>query len=97
MSVCEMGVCEWRSRASTCISRVRKMVEGVACDEGEMAEHMSSDGEEGELACAERVGVSVENGYYCSVRVGTRVAEAVRFYVAPSGFFEFLRVSSSFF
>ena len=89
----EMTVCEWRSRASARISRVRKRVEGVAYDEGEMAVYMPSDGEEGGLRCSERVGVSVENGYYGSVRAEAMMAEAVRlvlcgsfwFYVVPSG------------
>ena len=66
------------------VSRVRKRVEGVACDEGEMAVYMPSDGEEGELTCSERVGVSVESGYYGSVRAEAMMAEAVRFYVVPS-------------
>lgn len=79
-----MTVCEWRSRASARISRVRKRVEGVACDEGEIAVHMPSDGEEGGLRCSERVGVRVENGYYGSVRAEAMMAEAVRFYVVPS-------------
>ena len=70
--------CEWRSRASGRISRVRKRVEGVACDEGEMAVHLRGDGEEGELRCSERVGVSVESGYYGSVRAEAMMAEAVR-------------------
>lgn len=48
----EMTGCEWRSRASARISRVRKRVEGVACDEGEMAVHLRGDGEEGELRCS---------------------------------------------
>ena len=88
----EMTVCEWRSRASARISRVRKRVEGVACDEGEMAVYMPSDGEEGELTCSERVGVSVENGYYGSVRAEAMMAEAVR--LVPSGSFWFLLVGS---
>ena len=45
------------------VSRVRKRVEGVACDEGEMAVHLRGDGEEGGLRCSERVRVIVENGY----------------------------------
>ena len=67
----------------------------MACDEGEMAVHLRGDGEEGELRCSERVGVSVENGYYGSVRAEAMMAEAVRlllvlcgsfwFYVVPSG------------
>lgn len=80
-----MTGCEWRSRASARISRVRKRVEGVACDEGEMAVYMPSDGEEGELRCSERVGVSVESGYYGSVRAEAMMAEAVR--LVPSGSF----------
>ena len=80
-----MAVCEWRSRASARISRVRKRVEGVAYDEGEMAVYMPSDGEEGGLRCSERVGVSVENGYYGSVRAEAMMAEAVWFLLVPSG------------
>ena len=65
----------------------------MACDEGEMAVHLRGDGEEGELRCSERVGVSVENGYYGSVRAEAMMAEAVRlvlcgsmcFYVFPFG------------
>ena len=95
-----MTVCEWRSRASARISRVRKRVEGVAYDEGEMAVYMPSDGEEGGLRCSERVGVSVENGYYGSVRAEAMMAVAVRlvlcgsfwFYVVPSGSMWFLLV-----
>ena len=92
-----MTVCEWRSRASARISRVRKRVEGVACDEGEIAVHMPSDGEEGGLRCSERVGVRVENGYYGSVRAEAMMAEAVRFYVVPSGSFWLLLVPSGSF
>ena len=66
------------------VSRVRKRVEGVACDEGEMAVHLRGDGEEGGLRCSERVRVIVENGYYGSVRAEAMMAEAVRFYVFPS-------------
>ena len=55
----------------------------MACDEGEMAVHLRGDGEEGELRCSERV--SVESGYYGSVRAETMLAVAVRFYVLPSG------------
>ena len=90
----EMTVCEWRSRASARISRVRKRVEGVACDEGEMAVYMPSDGEEGGLRCSERVGVSVENGYYGSVRAEAMMAEAVWFLLVPSGSFWFYVVPS---
>ena len=54
------------------------MVEGVACDEGEMAVHLRGDGEEGELRCSERMVVSVESGYYGSVRAEAMMAEAVR-------------------
>ena len=68
------------------------MVEGVACDEGEMAVHLRGDGEEGELRCSERMVVSVESGYYGSVRAEAMMAEAVRFYVVPSGSFWFLLV-----
>ena len=50
----------------------------MACDEGEMAVHLRGDGEEGELRCSERVGVSVESGYYGSVRAEAMMAEAVR-------------------
>ena len=65
----------------------------MACDEGEMAVHLRGDGEEGELRCSERVGVSVESGYYGSVRAEAMMAEAVRlvlcvsmcFYVFPFG------------
>ena len=49
----EMTGCEWISRASTRISCVGKRVEGVACDEGEMAVHLRGDGEEGKLRCSE--------------------------------------------
>ena len=35
------------------------------------------------------MGVSVENGYYGSVRAEAMMAEAVRFYVVPSGSFWF--------
>ena len=86
----EMTVCEWRSRASARISRVRKRVEGVAYDEGEMAVHLRGDGEEGGLRCSERVGVSVENGYYGSVRAEAMMAVAVR--LVPSGSMWFLLV-----
>ena len=65
----------------------------MACDEGEIAVHLRGDGEEGGLRCSERVGVSVENGYYGSVRAEAMMAVAVRlvlcgsfwFYVVPSG------------
>ena len=57
----------------------------MACDEGEMAVHLRGDGEEGELRCSERVGVSVENGYYGSVRAEAMMAEAVWFLLVPSG------------
>ena len=62
----------------------------MACDEGEMAVYMPSDGEEGKLTCSERVGVSVESGYYGSVRAEAMMAEAVR--LVPSGSFWFLLV-----
>ena len=55
----------------------------MACDEGEMAVYLRGDGEEGELRCSERVGVSVENGYYGSVRAEAMMAVAVR--LVPSG------------
>ena len=84
VSDCEMTGCEWRSRASARISRVRKRVEGVACDEGEMAVHLRGDGEEGGLRCSERVGVSVENGYYGSVRAEAMMAVAVRLVLCGS-------------
>ena len=64
----------------------------MACDEGEMAVYMPSDGEEGELTCSERVGVSVESGYYGSVRAEAMMAEAVWFLLVPSGSFWFLLV-----
>ena len=80
----EMTGCEWISRASARISRVRKRVEGVACDEGEMAVHLRGDGEEGGLRCSERVGVIVENGYYGSVSAEAIMAEAVRLVLCVS-------------
>ena len=72
----------------------------MTCDEGEIAVHMPSDGEEGGLRCSERVGVRVENGYYGSVRAEAMMAEAVRlvlcgsfwFLLDPSGSFWFLLV-----
>ena len=72
----------------------------MACDEGEMAVHLRGDGEEGELRCSERMVVSVESGYYGSVRAEAMMAEAVRlvlcgsmwFYVVPSGSMWFLLV-----
>ena len=69
----------------------------MACDEGEMAVHLRGDGEEGELRCSERVGVSVENGYYGSVRAEAMMAEAVWFLLVPSGSFWFLLVPSGSF
>ena len=69
----------------------------MACDEGEMAVHLRGDGEEGELRCSERVGVSVENGYYGSVRAGTMLTVVVRFDLIPSGSFWFLLVPSGSF
>ena len=66
----------------------------MACDEGEMTGHLRSDDEEGELRCSERVGVSVENGYYGSVRAGTMLTVVVRFDLIPSGSFWFLLVPS---
>ena len=69
----------------------------MACDEGEMAVYMPSDGEEGELTCSERVGVSVESGYYGSVRAEAMMAEAVWFLLVPSGSFWFLLVPSGSF
>ena len=41
-----------------------------------------------------RVGVSVENGYYGSVRAEAMMAEAVWFLLVPSGSFWFLLVPS---
>ena len=62
----------------------------MAYDEGEMAVHLRGDGEEGGLRCSERVGVSVENGYYGSVRAEAMMAVAVR--LVPSGSMWFLLV-----
>ena len=59
----------------------------MACDEGEMAVHLRGDGEEGELRCSERVGVSVESGYYGSVRAEAMMAEAVRLVLCGSMWF----------
>ena len=59
----------------------------MACDEGEMAVYMPSDGEEGELTCSERVGVSVESGYYGSVRAEAMMAVAVRLVLCGSFWF----------
>ena len=56
----------------------------MAYDEGEMAVHLRGDGEEGELRCSKRVGVSVENGYYGSVRAEAMMAVAVRLVLCGS-------------
>ena len=52
VSDCEMAVSGYPEQVR--VSRVRKRVEGVACDEGEMAVHLRGDGEEGGLRCSER-------------------------------------------